>query len=349
MKKNEIRLNETLKNLINEFILNNEEISSRILFEKYMDDVSSATIRIDLNKLEQSGYIWQPHTSAGRTPTIKGFKKYLELISDELAEKSYPRMETLRELLIKNYKDTQVGLRYIIQILAQESDQLSFVAEPEISSGVLSNIEVFNIGNNKLLFVVSLDSGMDKTVILNCNYEINEQQLKKLVKYVRDEYLGLRIYDIINKYLLELLESEEEPTNLLFLFLNELHKALVQISGYYIHFDGNMSFIEQPEFDDKENIMKFFNIIQRQDLLINAMQENDEDNEYEVLMGEKLNDGLWHNFVLIYAKYELFDIPGYLGIVSPIRNDYHKNIRMVRDIAKTITETTKRGRIVPNY
>ena len=273
MKKNEIRLNETLKNLINEFILNNEEISSRILFEKYMDDVSSATIRIDLNKLEQSGYIWQPHTSAGRTPTIKGFKKYLELISDELAEKSYPRMETLRELLIKNYKDTQVGLRYIIQILAQESDQLSFVAEPEISSGVLSNIEVFNIGNNKLLFVVSLDSGMDKTVILNCNYEINEQQLKKLVKYVRDEYLGLRIYDIINKYLLELLESEEEPTNLLFLFLNELHKALVQISGYYIHFDGNMSFIEQPEFDDKENIMKFFNIIQRQDLLINTMQE----------------------------------------------------------------------------
>lgn len=349
MKKNEIRLNVTLKNLINEFILNNEEISSRILFEKYMDDVSSATIRIDLNKLEQSGYIWQPHTSAGRTPTIKGFKKYLELISDELAEKSYPRMETLRELLIKNYKDTQVGLRYIIQILAQESDQLSFVAEPEISSGVLSNIEVFNIGNNKLLFVVSLDSGMDKTVILNCNYEINEQQLKKLVKYVRDEYLGLRIYDIINKYLLELLESEEEPTNLLFLFLNELHKVLVQISGYYIHFDGNMSFIEQPEFDDKENIMKFFNIIQRQDLLINTMQENDENNEYEVLMGEKLNDGLWHNFVLIYAKYELFDIPGYLGIISPIRNDYHKNIRMVRDIAKTITETTKRGRIVPKY
>lgn len=349
MKKNELRLDVTLKNLINEFILNNEEISSRILFEKYMGDVSSATIRIDLNKLEQSGYIWQPHTSAGRIPTVKGYKRYLELISDEIEERKYPRMENLRELLIKNYKDAQVGLRYIIQILAQESDQLSFVAEPEISSGILSNIEVFNIGNNKLLFVVSLDSGMDKTVILNFGYEINEQQLKKLVKYVRDEYLGLRIYDIINKYLVELLESESDTTNLLTLFLSELHKALVTISSYYIHFDGNIAFIEQPEFDDKENIMKFFNIIQRQDLLINTMQENYAGNEYEVLLGENLNDGLWHNFVLIYARYELFDIPGYLGIVSPIRNDYHKNICMVRDIAKTITETTKRGRIVPNY
>lgn len=349
MKKNEIRLNVTLKNLIDEYILNNEEISSRILFEKYMHDVSSATLRIDLNKLEQCGYIWQPHTSAGRIPTVKGFKKYVEIISGDLADMSYPRLENLRELLINNYKDAPLGLHYIIQILAQESDQLSFVAEPEISNGTLSNIEVFIIGNNKLLFVVSLDSGMDKTVILNCKYDINEQQLKKLVKYVRDEYLGLRIYDIINKYLLELIDKKEEPTSLLNLFLNELHKALVEISGYFIHFDGNMAFIEQPEFDNKENIMKFFNIIQRQDLLINTMQENDTNNAYEVLMGDQLNDGLWHDFVLIYAKYELFDIPGYLGIISPLRNDYRKNISMVRDIAKTITETTRRGRIVPKY
>lgn len=349
MKKNEIRLDVTLKNLIDEYILNNEEISSRILYEKYMKNVSSATLRIDLNKLEQRGYIWQPHTSAGRTPTVKGFKKYVELINDEIKEVSYPRMDNLRELLINHYKNTPLGLHYIIQILAQESDQLSFVAEPEISNGLLSNIEVFNIGKNKLLFVVSLDSGMDKTVILNCQYDINEQQLRKLVKYVREEYLGLRIYDIINKYLLEMIDKKEEPTSLLNLFLNELHKALVEISGYFIHFDGNMAFIDQPEFDDKENIMKFFNIIRRQDLLINTMQENDEDNDYEVLMGDKLNDGLWHDFVLIYAKYELFDIPGYLGIISPLRNNYRKNITMVRDIAKTITETTRRGRIVPRF
>ncbi len=349
MKKNEIRLNTTLKNLIEEYLIENEPISSRIIYEKYMSNVSPATLRIDLNKLEQRGYIWQPHTSAGRTPTVKGFRKYIELIRDELDQHQYPRLSALRELLISNYKNTPLGLHYIMQILAQESDQLSFVAEPEISTGFLSNLEVFNIGGNKLLFVVSLDSGMDKTVILHCDYDINDAQLKKLVKYVRDEYIGLRIYDIINKHLSTVTEEDSESPSLLTLFLTEMHKALVEISGYYIHFDGNMSFIEQPEFDNKENIMKFFNIIQRQDLLINTMQENDNGQAFNVLMGDELNDGLWHDFVLIYAKYELFDIPGYLGIVSPLRNNYKKNIAMIRDIAKTITETTRKGRIVPKF
>jgi heat-inducible transcriptional repressor len=349
MKKNEIRLNTTLKNLIEEFIIENEPISSRIIYEKYMSNVSPATLRIDLNKLEQRGYIWQPHTSAGRTPTVKGFRKYIELIQEDLALYQYPRLDALRELLISNYKNTPLGLHYIMQILAGESDQLSFVAEPEISTGILSNLEVFNIGNNKLLFVVSLDSGMDKTVILQCDYDINDSQLKKLVKYVQEEYIGLRIYDIINKYLSDTTENNSEPTSLLTLFLKELHKALVEISGFFIHFDGNITFIEQPEFDSKENIMKFFNIIQRQDLLINMMQEHDSGEEFQVLMGDQLNDGLWHDFVLIFARYELFDIPGYLGIVSPLRNDYKKNIAMVRDVAKTITETTRKGTIVPKF
>ncbi|OQY38915.1 MAG: hypothetical protein B6226_02935, partial [Candidatus Cloacimonetes bacterium 4572_65] len=142
MKKNEIRLNTTLKNLIDEFIITNEAISSRLLYEKYMSSVSPATLRIDLNKLEQQGFIWQPHTSAGRIPTVKGYRKYVELISEEVKHLSYPRLDMLRELLVRNYKNTPLGLHYIMQVLAQESDQLSFVAEPEISNGILSNLEV---------------------------------------------------------------------------------------------------------------------------------------------------------------------------------------------------------------
>lgn len=346
MKKNEIRLNITLKNLVEEFLKNNEKISSSVLVKKYMQNVSSATLRIDLNKLDQRGFIYQPHTSAGRVPTIKGFKKYVEILNEELTEIQYPHLDSLRDLLVRNYKDMPLALHGMIQVLAEQSDQLSFVAEPEISNGYLSNIEVFNIGNNKLLFVLSLDSGMDKTVIIKNPCEINDKQLSKLVEYVQDEYVGLRIYDIINKYLV--LESEEEcsPASLLKLFLRQFHKALEEISGFYIHFDGNMSCLEQPEFDEKTNIMKFFNIIQRQDILIKLMQEHDNGDDYQVLMGDQLNDGLWREFVLIYARYELFEIPGYLGVICPLRNDYRKNITMVRDISKTITEATKKGGLV---
>jgi len=346
MKKNQIRLYHTLASLVDEYILNCEPVSSRVLNEKYLQEVSSATLRLDLLKLEQLNYISQPHTSAGRVPTISGYRKYLDIIREAHRRVSFERMDTLRELLIHNYKDTPRALHYIMQMLAHETDQLSFVAEPEVSNGYLSRLEVFSIQDRKLLFVMSLDSGLDKTVILKCNYEMSEQQLKKLVRYLNDELVGLRIYDIANKVLVEMRERSIGESDLLSHFLSELHKAFIEISDFFIHYDGSIKFLEQPEFDSKEVILSFMNLIQRQDYLLSSMRNND-DGAVNVLMGESFNDPKWLDFALIYGKYEVFGIPGYLGVLSPVRTEYRRLIPLIRDITATITQTTQRGMIVP--
>lgn len=345
MKKNELRINETLCALVDEYICNCEPVSSRILNEKYLKDVSSATLRLDLLKLEQQNLISQPHTSAGRIPTISGYRAYLKHIEAEHAQVSYPRMEILRDLLIHHYKDTPRALHYIMQMLAKETDQLSFVAEPEVSSGHLAKLDVFSIGEGKFIFVMSLDSGLDKTVILKCDNELTEQQLRKLVRYLNDELVGLQVYDIANRVLVEMKENMEN--SLLGQFLLELHKAFIEISDFFIHYDGSIKFLEQPEFDSKENILKFMNLIQRQDYLLNTMRNHDVDGKVNVIMGEDFSYPEWVDFALIYGKYEVFGIPGYLGVLAPIRTDYRKLIPLIRDVTFTITNTTKRGMIVP--
>jgi heat-inducible transcriptional repressor len=346
MKKNQLRLNDTMKALVDEYIVSCEPVSSRILNEKYLGDVSSATLRLDLLKLEQMNLISQPHTSAGRIPTIGGYRKYLEIIEPEHVKISYPRMDMLRDLLIHNYKDTPRALHYIMQNLAKETDQLSFVAEPEVSSGYLAKLDVFSIGDSKFIFVMSLDSGLDKTVILKCDNELTEAQLRKLVRYLNDELAGLQIYDIANRVLIEMRENTQN--NLVSQFLAELHKAFVEISDFFIHFDGSIKFLEQPEFDTKENILKFLSLIQRQDFLLNTMQNNQLEKDVNIVMGEDFAMGGWLDFVLIYARYEVFGIPGYLGVLAPLRTEYRKLIPLLRDVAKTITNTTKRGMIVPH-
>ena len=207
MKKNQIRLNTALVALVDEYINSNEPVSSRVLNEKYLTEVSSATLRLDLMKLEQADLIRQPHTSAGRVPTIMGYRNYLRLIEAEHENVRFQNMELLRELLIKHYKDTPLALHYIMLMLAQETDQLSFVAEPEVSGGYLAKLEVFPIGNSKYIFVMSLDSGLDKTVVMKIEQEFTKAQLKKLVRYLNDELAGLRIYDIANRVLVEMREN----------------------------------------------------------------------------------------------------------------------------------------------
>jgi len=334
MKKNQLRLNETLKALVDEYIMSCEPVSSRILNEKYLRNVSSATLRLDLLKLEKMNLISQPHTSAGRIPTIKGYREYLRLIEPEIEKIRYEGMDLLREILVHNYKDTPRALYYIMENLAKETDQLSFVAEPEVSSGYLAKLDVFSIGENKLIFVMSLDSGLDKTVILKCDNELTEAQLKKLVRYLNDELAGLQIYDIANRVLVEMQENADN--GMISWFLAELHKAFMEISDFFIHYDG-----------DKENILKFMSLLQRQDFLLNTMRKHQSDKEVNIVLGEDLAKGSWLDFALIYAKYEVFGIPGYLGVLAPVRTEYRKLIPLIRDVANTITNTTRRGMVVP--
>ncbi|MBP7205808.1 MAG: heat-inducible transcription repressor HrcA [Candidatus Cloacimonetes bacterium] len=346
MKKNQLRLNTTLAALVDEFISSNEPVSSRVLNEKYLRGVSSATLRLDLMKLEQANQIRQPHTSSGRVPTLQGYRSYLRLIEPEHDKVHYQDMEMLRELLIKNYKDTPLALHYIMLMLAKETDQLSFVAEPEVSGGYLAKLEVFPIGNGKYIFVMSLDSGLDKTVVMKLEHDFTEAQLKKLVRYLNDELAGLRIYDIANRVLVEMRENMYRDNPLVSTFLRELHKAFVDISDFYINYDGRIKFLEQPEFDSKRNILSFMNLIQRQDTVIKLMRSQDGGDRARVLMGEDFNVPEWTDFCLIYGRYEVFGIPGYLGVVAPLRTQYRRLIPLIRDITKTITETTRKGMMV---
>jgi heat-inducible transcriptional repressor len=346
MKKNEIRQQQVLQYLVEDYICTREAVSSKLLKDKYIREASPATIRIDLYKLEKENLIYQPHTSAGRIPTILGYRKYLEMLSAKLQTSAYKNSDVLRNILINYYRDIPLALHYIMQLLARETDQLSFVAEPEVSYGYLEKLDVFKISENKLLFVLSLDSGLDKTVILKWDHGITEQQLRALVRYVNDEFAGHRIYDIQNRYLEETWDRISEENKLLKIFLEELEKAISEISSYYIHFDGNISFLEQPEFDDKSSILTFLGFMQRQDYLVNLMQQHDKNVPYTVLMGESLGHSELTDYALIFAKYEIFGIPGYLGVLGPIRMDYQKNIPIIRDIARIITETTKKGMVV---
>jgi heat-inducible transcriptional repressor len=346
MKKNENRQLNVLKYLVEEYINTYEPVSSKLICEGYIPEASPATIRIDLNRLEKTNLIYQPHTSAGRIPTVQGYRKYLELMTNELAEIAYDKSMFLRDILINYYKDTPLALHYIMQLLARETDQLSFVAEPEVSSGFLQNLEVFKILDNKLLFVVSLDSGLDKTVIINWDYGITNQQLKTIVRYMNEEFMGLRLYDIQNKYIEELAETVSEENKLLKAFLEELQKALSQISSFFIHFDGSIHFLEQPEFNEKSAILSFLGFIQRQDHLVNLMQTHNQSNEYNVLLGEDLGHPDMLNNAFIFSRYEIFGIPGYLGVIGPMRMNYKRYIPMIRDIAKTISDTTKKGMMV---
>jgi len=343
MKDKHLREERVLRDLIDEYISTKYPVPSRAICENDKNRVCSATIRNELFKLEKKGLIFAPHTSAGRIPTIAGYRQYLKMIAPEVASLSYDKADILKQLLIQNYRDIPLSLHYIKQLLAKETDLLTFVAEPEISYDTLAHLDVFKISQEKLLFVVNLTSGMEKTVVLKPDFSISDQQIKVAVRYINDELAGIRIFDIQNKYIEEMSEQWRNENQLLNLFMKEFYNALLEINNYFIHFDSTIEFLQQPEFDSKDLMILFMNLMQRQDMLINIMQNNIGNSDWRVIMGDEFGNPSWKDFSLIYARYEIFDIPGFLGVIGPMRMDYKTLIYKVRDIARIITDTTKAG------
>ncbi len=337
MNKKNIRRKKLLDYLIQEYCQCSTPLASGYICKKYFAEKSPATIRTDLVRLEEKGYIYQPHTSSGRIPTILGYREYLR--QNDFSSALFGNTNHLKQIICENFRNATSMLDNILQILAVSTGQLCFVAEPEMGYEYLQKLSVFKISASKLLFVVSLSSGMDKTLLTECSYQITTKQLDALVRYVNQKFSGMRIYDIQTKYLLD--STLQKENSLLNLFLAELYEALTKMGGYFLNFDGNISFLQQPEFDDKNNILNFFAMMRRQEILVKLMQENNPNEKIGAILGEDFPDKNWGEFVLLYAKYNLFGIPGYLGTISPIRTNYAKTIACLKAVAKTITATTR--------
>ena len=156
------RQKKLLRAIILEYLKNAQAVGSKVLASGYGFDLSPATIRNEMAVLAEKGYIEQPYTSSGRTPTEKGYKFYINDIID--FDKNIPeqKIKLMQQLLSENYQSLDRMLSAIHRFLAKISGQLSIIAEPDYSLAILRSIQIFKIEDNKLLIVVNLEGGIEK-------------------------------------------------------------------------------------------------------------------------------------------------------------------------------------------
>lgn len=340
------RQKEILKSIILEHIKSAKAVGSSLLTENYDLSVSSATIRNEMVELADRGLIEQPHTSAGRIPTEKGYQFYINDILD--FDKVIPKksIKLMHKLLSQNYKSLELMLSAILKFLAHVSGQMSIIAEPDFSCGNIKNFNIFQIGNNKLLIVLSLSGGFDKTFIITNENSLSSAQIKALVRYLNDRLSHKTINEVKN-ILSNELENEDNPKNKIILEIYaKINEILNKISDLTLRFDGEVGFISQPEFDSQEKILNLLQVINNHDYFTKTFRKYG-DNDYTILMGEEFEREKFRDLVLIFGKYSAMDLNGYLGILGTKRMNYKENIPLICFAAKMITELSRSGTVIP--
>lgn len=325
-----------LHNIVYSYIQTAIPIGSRYISKRKDIGLSPATIRNVMSDLEYLGYLGHPHTSAGRIPTDKGYRFYVnELMEiDRLSEKE----QTAIHSQLQGSIETDEILKIASKILGTISHQLSVVTAPQMTSGIFEKLELIQISSTRLLVIISIRSGLVKTLMMEIHSEIQRTRLDHVSQLLNERLSGLTLKEIRDSFVDRMRDFRNEESGLIRLFIESVDKLFDENRKDKIHIGGTKSMLSQPEFESTKNFKSIIELMENEDIIIHVLENNDPRTGLTtVTIGEenKVND--MKDFSVVTSTYTVGDLTGTIGVLGPKRMEYSKMIPLVDYVAKSIS------------
>lgn len=330
---------EILKEVVDRFIAKADPVSSGKIARDSEFDLSSATIRKEMAELEAMGYLTHPHTSAGRTPTDKGYRFYVDnVIKEELDVNAGDESSPALDIAFGKNMEIEIILQKSAEMLTRFTNYLSMVVAPTIQQSRFKHIELLKFHGENLLMVLITDTGRvyKRSSVLEGGYtDLDLQAATNILNLqLRDKnIIDIGIEDIkIQKgdsYLILLV-------NKIIDLIKECVKENFQYNRIFIH--GASLILQQPEFIDLKKIQNVLRVIENEYLLMKLLLDFSRDKDFIVKIGSELFEEGTEDLSLIASKYKIYgNSTGAIGVLGPKRMDYSRVIRNLNLFRRNLT------------
>lgn len=329
-----------LQAIIQSYITSAEPIGSRTISKKYDLGVSSATIRNEMSDLEELGYLVQPHTSAGRIPSDKGYRLYVNrlLQSNNLG---FILRHDLKNKLIKEIGEIDQLIYNAAKILSKVTNYTSIAIAPQIKKSQLKHIQLVLIDDTKVLVVIVTDSGIVKNTVLRTDFSISSNQLNIITNFLNEKLKGHNIEEIGSEILDNLVNEMNDFKNSILDIIPIMIHALDDTAEIGVFSEGVTKIFNFPEYNDVERAKEFISFIENRPYIVELMLGGGH-NDIEITIGdENIYDEI-KNCSVITATYSLNGRTiGKIGVIGPTRMDYSNVINVVRSLSLDLNEIIK--------
>ncbi|MBO5098243.1 MAG: heat-inducible transcription repressor HrcA [Agathobacter sp.] len=335
-RENELVLDERkvkiLDAIIRNYLETGEPVGSRTI-SKYTDlNLSSATIRNEMADLEELGYIVQPHTSAGRIPSDKGYRFYVDHL---MKEKDREVTEMKKFVIEKTHKMEQV-LKQVAKMLATNTNYATMITAPSFSNKV-KFIQLSQIDEHQMLAVVVMNSNMVKNQVIAVNETLDNETLLKINILLNTALNGLSLQEINLGTIARLKEQAGIHSQVVSEVMDALEQALSENEDLQIYTSGTTNILKYPELSSSESATNLLSAFEEKEELMSLVNEalKDEASEtgIQVYIGNETPIQTMKDCSVVTATYELGDgVKGTIGIIGPKRMDYEN----VMDNLKTL-------------
>lgn len=328
-----------LEAIINDYINTGEPVGSRTIAKKYDLGVGSATIRNEMSDLEDMGLLEQPHTSAGRIPSSKGYRLYV----DNLMEKTKVTFE--EELQIKKYI-IDCAMLEVDKIVKQASSLLSeltnltcIVQTPSVKKSYIKSVQLVPIDDHNLVSVIVTDSGVIK------NHRIKVEKIPAIEEWntintvINKRLVNLTIEEINLEVINNLKDDLKGFDDLFNAIVPVLYDTLKEETSSEIFMEGTTNILNYPEYNDIDKAKEILNLLYNKDYVVELIEPH---GDITIKIGDENYIPEAKDCSVISAEYSLGDRPiGTIGLIGPRRINYSRVISIMAQVMKELNETLR--------
>ena len=333
-----------LKAIIKNYMDTGEPVGSRTI-SKYLDTKwSSATIRNEMSDLEEMGYIIQPHTSAGRIPSDKGYRFYV----DQIMQEKDNEVADMQELMIQRVDRLESVLKKLAKILAKDTNYAALISGPQYHRNKLKFIQLSRVDAYKLLLVIVVEGNLIKNTMVDVQEELTDEQILNLNILLNSNLNSLTIEEINLEIIRKMKEQAGSHGQVVDLVLNEVAAAIrADDDDLQIYTSGATNIFKYPELSDNQKASQLLSTLEHTETLqelVNGVNEdpNSSENGIQVYIGEESPVQAMKDCSVVTATYELGEgVRGTIGIIGPKRMDYEKVLKTLRTLMTQLDATFK--------
>ncbi|MBE0645289.1 MAG: heat-inducible transcription repressor HrcA [Bacteroidetes bacterium] len=332
------REKQVLLYIVEQHVSTASPIGSRTL-SKFTDlNLSPASIRNVMSDLEERGLIGHPHTSAGRIPTDLGYRYYVNSMMQET------RLTDDERIYLESQFDSDVPsaiqelIRTSSHILSRISQQLAIVAAPSLGKGVLQRLELVQVATNKIMVILSIRSGIVKSIILQIHSEISREQLEQISVMLNERLAGLTLQEIRETFADRMRETDAGDGEIIRLFIDSserLFSERLETDG--ISIDGIMTMTQQPEFGDAHRMRNIIELVENQNVIVHVLDSISGGQSVTIRIGREIKDECLSDYSIIASPYHFGQLSGAISIIGPKRMNYPRMIAIVDYLAKLMS------------
>jgi len=331
-----------LEAVIQTFIQTAEPAGSRTVSRRFGLGVSPATIRNTMSDLEEKGFLFHPHTSAGRVPTNKAYRAYVDaLLSSAPVPPSVDR-ERLAEALTTPDSPIETILRRAAQSLGVLTQELGVAMGPRLANSVLRGLDLVRLSAERVLMVLTLEGGAVRTVFVEVSGSIAETALTEVANVMNERLAGLTLEEIRASLGVRLRDtiSVQAARELLNIFIQEADSLFDEkrVQGEEVLLGQASVLAKQPEFAEAGRMRRLIELTERPEALADVLRRRGETSGISITIGAEHEDERLREFTVVTAEYRAGALAGVIGVIGPTRMPYEKVISLVNHTSQLLSD-----------